>query len=68
MDTKLMMTAWSEFLDTKLQKIGAFVRAFSVHPGFVKTDMWSRVGWIDKLGIVNRLLFEVGNIAIYIIL
>lgn len=59
MDTKLMLTAWSDFLDRKLQKIGAFVRSYSVHPGFVKTDLWSQVGWMRKFGMLHHLIFEV---------
>ncbi|XP_035702172.1 dehydrogenase/reductase SDR family member on chromosome X isoform X2 [Folsomia candida] len=58
MDTKLMLTAWSGFLDKRLQKIGASVRSYSVHPGFVKTEMWNRVGWVHKIGILHRLFFE----------
>lgn len=64
MDTKLMLTAWSGFLDKRLQKIGASVRSYSVHPGFVKTEMWNRVGWVHKIGILHRLFFEVCAIPI----
>lgn len=56
-----MLTAWSEFLDRKLQKIGSSVRSYAVHPGFTKTGMWDQVGWVDKIGILHRLFFEVCN-------
>jgi hypothetical protein len=59
-----MLTAWSDFLDKKLEKLGAFVRSYSVHPGFVKTELWNHVGWVNRLGVVDNLFFEV-SINIY---
>lgn len=58
MDSKLLFTAWSQFADKKLQEVGAFIRSFAVHPGFVKTKLWNAASLSEKMNLTQRLFFE----------
>lgn len=59
MDSKLLQVTFSNFLDKQLKGAGTLVRSFTVHPGFVKTDLWDQVGWVHRIGILHHLLFKV---------
>jgi NAD(P)-dependent dehydrogenase (short-subunit alcohol dehydrogenase family) len=59
MDSKLMMVAYSNYLDQQLQRVGASVRSYAVHPGFVKTRPWDNVHWVKRMGFLQYLIFRV---------